>query len=435
MKIRRPANEAEVVELVRAAARSGVGLRVVGSRHSAPAAYATTGSAISLDRLRAIRDLPGDRVEVEAGVVLTDLCHHLESRGLALPNLGGITAQTAAGFVATGSEGGSLRYGFGASVARLRIVTATGAVVDIDRDHPWFDAAGVSLGLLGVITAITLDCVPSFGVAGTEEYCDFATLHANFARIAEESDYARALWYPGIAACRLWRADRTARLDRAVGVERLSPLTQHLANAANFIGSRARNLVARPLWRLFVSRASRRFRGPWCDVLPQDEGLSLRRLPHVYSELWLPIECAEPAMAAVAESFERGGLHSFPTLPVEFYTAPASRYWLNPGYRRASFRINFIHYGHDPHSPEQMFAGPWETLARFNPRAHWGKYHVASARALAVSCNLPRFSDFVALRHALDPNDVFLTTYWARFCAAVAAPARTPNNTLERSST
>jgi FAD/FMN-containing dehydrogenase len=426
--IHRPRSEQELCQAVRCAAARGTTIRGVGARHSFGAVYATDGDVVRLDRLRGIRDLPEGRVVAEAGVVLGDLARHLDRRGLALPNLGGITAQTVAGFVATGSDGGSLRHSFASSIASVRLVTAAGAVVEIDRAHPWFDAAGVSLGLLGMISSVTFECIPRYGVAGSKMAADFATVYQRLGAWANESEYLRVLWFPGIDHCEVWRAGRTAPLERARGVQRMSAAVQYLANAANFVGTRARRILARPLWRLFVDRTTRQFEGPWHEVLPQDEGLSFRRLPHVYSELWIDIERAAEAVQALGRYFTTAGIDRIPSLPVELYCAPPSRFWLSPGYQRRSLRVNLIHYGLDPQPPETMFRGPWEVLRRFDARPHWGKYQLEAEGSLATRRNQPRFGDFVRLRRELDPHGRFLTPYFARVFEPDARPAPGPTS-------
>ena len=50
----------------------------------------------------------------------------------------------------------------------MRLVTAGGAVLDIDRLHPHFDHAAVSMGLLGVVTRVWFRVGPSYDVFGTQ---------------------------------------------------------------------------------------------------------------------------------------------------------------------------------------------------------------------------------------------------------------------------
>src|SRR5690606_20477913 len=115
-----------------------------------------------LDRMAAVlaADTATGRVRVQAGISLHDLNPQLKARGLALSNLGDIDPQSVAGAVSTGTHGtGGRLHGISKSVVGVQLVTATGDVLEIDEDHEWFGASRVTLGALGIITEVTLQCV------------------------------------------------------------------------------------------------------------------------------------------------------------------------------------------------------------------------------------------------------------------------------------
>src|SRR5204863_5953310 len=103
------------------------------------------------------------RAGVRAG-----LCWQLEQRGWALPITAGVTRQTVAGFLMTGSAGGSRTLGLDRQVVALRLIDARGDVHEVSPDSDLFGAAGVSLGLLGIVSTVTFQCVESFDVEGVE---------------------------------------------------------------------------------------------------------------------------------------------------------------------------------------------------------------------------------------------------------------------------
>ena len=65
----------------------------------------TDGTLLSLDALDRVLDVDGTLVRVEAGIRLKALSRELHMRGLAMPNLGDIDAQSLAGALATGTHG------------------------------------------------------------------------------------------------------------------------------------------------------------------------------------------------------------------------------------------------------------------------------------------------------------------------------------------
>lgn len=273
-----PSSEQEIIELIRHARAAQKQLRVFGSSHSVFRAIVTDRFAgkntpedemqLVLDRYQRIfpprpdPDHPGMMlVEVEAGCHLglspcritqariepggpsvTDvrapspwhsgrweqsLNYQLHHRyGLALPDLGGITHQTVSGFLATGSTGGTVKWSAHEAVVALRLIDGEGRVHVLERggeNDELFRAAGVSLGLLGVVSTITFRCIPRYDVIGSEtisatrlsEQVDFygdrpESGLPELDRFLVESDYARLMWWPQYGFDRLvvWEARR-----------------------------------------------------------------------------------------------------------------------------------------------------------------------------------------------------------------------------------
>ena len=71
-----------------------------------------------------------------------------------------------------GSAGGSLLYSFHDAVYGFTLIDGTGTKHILSRDDPdptLFLAAGVSAGLCGIITDVTLTLTPAFKVTGTQQ--------------------------------------------------------------------------------------------------------------------------------------------------------------------------------------------------------------------------------------------------------------------------
>ena len=85
---------------------------MAGAGHSFSGGVVTEGTLISLDHLHRVLDADAATglVRVEAGIRLKALSHELHARGLAMPNLGDIDAQSLAGALATGTHGTGARF-------------------------------------------------------------------------------------------------------------------------------------------------------------------------------------------------------------------------------------------------------------------------------------------------------------------------------------
>jgi hypothetical protein len=236
-----PAGVEEVRALVVEARARGANLRIRGSGHSVAASVRSDrgpasrpgrdGMDVMLDRMRAVAIEPepdGEHaiVEVDGGCNLgldpydpsgtstweNSLTVRLHRAGWALDALGGISHQTIAGFLMTGSAGGSTTHSLAATVLRLQFVDGTGGVHEADasdtgRQRCLFEAVGVSMGLLGVITKVWLRAVRSYTLAGREVTTPLAECPVDIfgegrdgrpglVEFLRNAPYGRILWWP-----------------------------------------------------------------------------------------------------------------------------------------------------------------------------------------------------------------------------------------------
>lgn len=107
--------------------------------------------------------------------------------------------------------------------------------------------------------------------------------------------------------------------------------------------------------------------------------------------------------------------------------APPSPFWLNAAHsdgedewREGVFRVDPYWFAENAADPiDALYAGFWELLrdAEIPFRLHWGKFqprYPAGDRGWVdfFRGKYPLWDDFLALRAARDPNNIFLTDYW-----------------------
>jgi D-arabinono-1,4-lactone oxidase len=473
-----PESEREIADLVVSARAAGRRVRVRGASHSVPSSIAGHGDiVIVLDRLKQLEyDAASGEVTAGAGVRLgedpldplrgdgTALCPWLHARGRALPNLGGVIHQTVAGFLATGSGGGSTRFDAAAAVVGLRLVDGTGRVHVLRRcaDDDVLNAVLASVGSCGVITSVTFRTEAAYDVAGTETVLQdrggpvdlFADGASGLAEFFERSDYARIVWWPQRHVRRIvvWAVQRVA-LDDPEPVRAYEPMptvfgsTQpaqiaggavlwgivHWRRVARLLGAGALKLLERvaapiegALYRAFVDgdpERPQRFRGPWWTMLPQDAKMDERWMPTTFTEIFVPLARASEAMRSLDRLFASNP-SAAGRFAIELYAANASASWLHPAYDRAALRVNVFWLMHEPSDPRDEFLPCiWEALAEFQPRLHWGKLFPHDP-ATMVCGRFPRMDEFLAIRERLDPDRVFLTEWLAAAFGLASARAR-----------
>ncbi|SFD25115.1 FAD-binding oxidoreductase [Tropicimonas isoalkanivorans] len=169
----RPANTAEVADVVRIVSEAGVAIVPVGGNTGlCGGTYASDAIMVSLERMNAIREIrPEARVAVvEAGVVLDTLHAEAAAHGLTFPLTFGARGSAMIGGCLSTNAGGSnvLRYGSTRGLCfGLEVVLPSGEVLDLmtalHKDNSGYDLKDLFIGAegtLGIITAATLKLVP-----------------------------------------------------------------------------------------------------------------------------------------------------------------------------------------------------------------------------------------------------------------------------------
>jgi hypothetical protein len=223
-----PGSDDEVAALIAMASRKGLLLRVRGSGHSVPGAITGPDINVMLDRLNEVefgKPGPDGRwgARVQAGCHLGEdpldptstlnnsflfqLDGHTDKGG-ALADLGGITHQTIGGFLSTGSSGGSLQFSLEDQVTQIRLLDGTGKYCALRPGDEDFDAAGVSMGLLGVVLAVDFEpTIPRFCIEGQEAitttgdcaidlFGQGTPTRPSLERFLRETPYTRLMWWP-----------------------------------------------------------------------------------------------------------------------------------------------------------------------------------------------------------------------------------------------
>jgi len=152
-------------------------IRVVGSLHSWSNLVKTDEVLIDMryfNRIEVFAQNGETRVRVGAGCQIKHLLKALNKQRLTLPSLALITEQTIAGITATGTHG-SGKHSLSHYIESLRVACfkgdeSTAQVVEVN-DGVELQAARCSLGCLGVITEITLPCIPQYFVQEKATFC------------------------------------------------------------------------------------------------------------------------------------------------------------------------------------------------------------------------------------------------------------------------
>ncbi len=413
-----PADEADVSATVVRAAAAGIRIRPLGAGHSFTPIAATSGISLRLDALSGVRAANADTglVTLGAGTRLRDLPALLGPHGLALQNMGDIDAQTIAGAISTGTHGTGAGFtGLAARVRGLRMVLADGSVVSCsEHERPdLFAAARVGLGAFGVLTEVTVACVPQFLLAADEHPEPLDAVLDGFDEKMAAADHVEFYWFPHTDTA-LLKSNRRLPLDAArrpvpklrslVDDELLSngvfaatcTLGVVLPAAVPTVNRAAAHLVSARSYidlshRVFTSPRRVRFR-------EMEYAIPRAELPDVLREIRLLI-------------LRRGWRVSF---PLEIRVAAADDVWLSTAYQRDSAYVAVHRYHREPFAA--YFTAVEEIFGAVAGRPHWGKLHTLGAARLGSL--YPKWGDALRVRGQVDPSGVFGNTYLDRVLGA-----------------
>lgn len=406
-----PRDVDEVADAVRVARANRMRLRMVGSGHSFTDVAATDGLMLRPERLAGVRavDREAMTVTVWSGTTLHDLNAALAGLGLSLHNMGDIDRQTVAGAVATGTHGsGGVWASLSAQVAGVELVTGEGSLLAVDEADPdLLDAVRVSLGALGVMTAVTFRVEPAFRLHAEEGPLSWDELVGDFDRLVDEHDHVDVHWMPYTDRALCKRNDRTLDPEEPLSRARAFVERELVENRAIGLLNRAAERTPRavPTLNRWAMRAvsARRHTDATHRVLVAERKVRFRE-----TEYAVPRYAGMAALTEVRALLER---HRWPVaLPVEIRTAPADSAFLSTAHERPSTYLAVHVSARTDH--REIFREVEAVMRAHDGRPHWGKLHGRTAEDLAPG--YPRWADFAAVRDRLDPDRVFANDHLDR---------------------
>lgn len=414
LRVERPRSPEGVQRAVVAAVAQGLTIKAVGAGHSFTGIAVAPGVLLELDDLQGLvsADRASGRVTLLAGTRLHRIPALLAPFGLAMENLGDIDRQSISGAISTGTHGTGAGFGgLAAQVVGATLVTAAGEFLRVDDEHnaEMLPAVALGLGALGILTEVTLQCVPAFAMEAIDEPAPLDDVLANLDHRAEASDHFEFYWFPHTDVALTKRQTRVPEstrrqplpvIGRWIDETLLSNGVYRLVCAAGQVAP----AITPPFNRLAVKlTGDRRYTELSHRVLTQSRTVRFREMEYA-----LPADHVVPAFRAVRALIEQRGWRI--EFPIEVRFAAADDRWLSTAHGRDTGYIAVHRYWRA--DPSEYFEAVEQIMLEHGGRPHWGKLHTLTADRLRES--YPRFDDFTALRDQLDPDRRFTNRYLDR---------------------
>jgi FAD/FMN-containing dehydrogenase len=381
-----PESEAQLIEMVREADDGDLNIRVAGSGHSFTPVVGTGGVLLSLAGMRGVldADLGSGRVTVAAGTRIGEVGQALKTMGLSLANQGDIDSQAIAGALATGTHGTGSRLSCLASqVVGMRLVQPGGSVLVVDDGEPeMLHAAQVSIGVLGVVSAVTLQTMPAYNLHERLWRDDFETCMARHDELAASHRHFSFFWCPTPQSRDLYCLPDTAAVSST-------------DKTADVCEMKVMDITEAPPMA-----------GAFERIAYSSEIYPITYVPNFHElEYAVPVQYGKEAVREVrALMLTKHTAHIY---PIEYRFTAGDPAWISPFHAQDSITLS-------------VSGGPgidyWEylrdvdtILRRYGSRPHWGKLHFLDTDD--VTQLYPRAGEFRTLRRSLDPQGRFLNDH------------------------
>ncbi|WP_175650660.1 D-arabinono-1,4-lactone oxidase [Pseudomonas sp. Marseille-P9899] len=381
-----PTSEDELCSLVSDATRRGLNVRVAGSGHSFTPVALTNGLHLTLGNLSGIRhiDYERKRVTAGAGTTVNAFGKALRDAGFSMINQGDIDSQSIAGALTTGTHGTGLQLGnLASSIVGMKLVQPDGRIIVVDETTPDLLQAGrVSLGVLGIVSELTMQVTDSFHLHERIWREDFESVMEKHDELARTHRHFSFFWCPTERSRHCYCLPDTAA-------------TSSSGRTTDVCEVKVMDITDRPPLESAFEKIAYS-----SDVYP------IEYLPNFHElEYAVPLAHAKEALRAVRKTM----LEDFPEAiyPIEYRFTAGDGAWMSPFFEQDSVTISV---SGEPGTDYWGFLRAVDAILRsYGGRPHWGKLHFLTGEDVAAI--YPRAKDFRALRRELDPEGVYLSEH------------------------
>ena len=397
------------VELAAAIRQSEGPVRAPGSGHSFTPLNETGGTLVDLAAFSGLKnvDTHGETATLAAATPLWRAGPLLREAGFGLKNMGDIDRQTLGGVVGTGTHGtGRALKSFSAEVAGFRLLLANGELINCSatENAEIFGAARTSLGVLGVMTEITMNVRPVYKLKERNFVMPIDELFRKLDDLVTDNRHFEFFWFPysDVAVCKsLNETDEAAPAPRSA--EEMYERGEQVSSDQRAFGTINEVLpyapfLLGPAHRLFSSLMPGAGKVRWShEIFPSPRTTRFNEMEYALSYAKGPDAIREIVATIRKRRINTG-------FPIEYRSVAADDVWMSPFYGRESATIA-VHQYHRVDT-KGLFDACEAIFRGYEGRPHWGKRHTRMAAELAAL--YPKFEQFRAVRRVLDPKGKFL---------------------------
>lgn len=197
-----PDSQQELSDLVAWASRTKQKLRPLGTGLSPNGLAQEAGGMLSMGSLDRILSVDKSKmtITVEGGARVSEILAELKKHGMTLANFSSITEQQIGGWTQVAAHGTGARIPtVDEMILKMTLITPGKGTLHLSADGPdadLFRMTRVGLGSLGVVSEVTLQCVPQYTLHEHTYTTTVEKLREDHAKLLQRYRHVRYMWVP-----------------------------------------------------------------------------------------------------------------------------------------------------------------------------------------------------------------------------------------------
>lgn len=404
-----PSTEEEIRKIV----QESETIRVYGTKCSSADIAAGTETLLSFTNYKSILSYDENKREitVQTGITLAELLTAIEAKGWCVPCLPDIDTITLGGALATGTHG-TAKEGHPISqyMVSCRIITADGTIEVWDcTKGDEFEALRVSIGLLGIMSTVTLSCEPLYNMRLSERPMKDTQWLQKYRELLDSTDFLRILWMPHTNKGYVITGEKVSEdehIEKKNGPwfhKYRRPVSKFLYNFTTKF-PRFSILANRIIATLFFSAKIEKSGTLYGASVTKSRGSTLE-----LAEWTIALDRFDELFVDLKAQLDSLDNQAFVHIPMDIRFIRADKSWLSYGYNQDTVTIGCVSRNAKAADSYEAFTLVEQIFLKHGGRPHWAKRFKAGKRELSQL--YPKWDDFIALRRKMDPTGKFLNAY------------------------
>lgn len=363
----------ELLKRIAEAISKGYRIKAVGNGYSISNIASSDGCLVNLKYLNSVLavDTQKMQVKVETGITLLELNEILSEYGLTLPNQAAISQISLGGALSTAVHGTGHTGTLSDFIRGIDLITADNQILHLSKESDFdaFSAASTSLGTLGIIYSVTLQCETLFYLGTRTETTNIENIIEQYKIFQHSNDFFHFFW--------------NVETDEVI----VNCLNRCRTNEKQYQHSND----CKPSYQALA----------WYTIDQNDKDL--------FSEIAIPVDCLPVALRKIQQLAKKYREHGAQIADIHVrFVEQDQLSLLSPTSDGPKAYITFCIFEEDKYL--SFYKEFEEAMYAYGGRPHWGKLNFLNYEK-ALPLYREKLQKFIEVKKRLDPNNVFSNSF------------------------